>query len=450
MTDALASLAVARPAPGAPRVTIERVTAAGANGELAGLNLQHPEQGGCEHGYSIPLAGWVVPARGAPAEIHVSGAQRRLPRIPVSIRRPDIAELHPRQPWAARAGFAARLNTIQLPRRFRLGLSLLLEDGAGVELGTIEGERAPLPSYEGAVHRPLLVTTLGRSGSTWLTWLLGQHPQIADYRSFEYESKVAAYFTETLRALTSPSSYYQAIRGDIDNAGWWLGREPRWALPWYASDDSIDEWLGGEYVEDLIDFFAGRVDALHCRLAEALGKAPGSYVVEKLPPIYVAQRMISEIFPGAREIFLVRDFRDVVCSIFAFGEKRGKKWYWERESAGDEQVIGELVRDEVDGLLEAWAERGEDALLLRYENLVLRPEETLAEVLSELGLDARHETVARMIAEATRLDGQIRELHVTSPSPERSVGRWRRDLSPSLRRACDEALGEALETFGYG
>jgi sulfotransferase family protein len=432
-----------------PRVEISRVAAAAVDGALAGFNLQHPVQGSSEPGYSFPLAGYAVPAHAAPAEIHLHGAQRRLPRVPVSIGRPDVAALHPDVSWAGTAGFAARLSTVHLPRRFELAPSLVLEDGTDIALGTIEGERPALPVYEHAAHRPLLVTTLGRSGSTWLTWILGQHAQIADYRSFEYESKVAAYFAEAVRALSSPASSYQAIRGDIDNSGWWLGREPRWSLRWYSSHDSIDKWLATEYVEDLIGFFAGRIDAVYRRLAEALGKPDTTYVVEKLPPIFFAQRMLAEIFPGTREIFLVRDFRDVACSIFAFGEKRGKEWYWERPWADDEQVIREFVRDEVDELLESWAERGEEALLLRYEDLVLRPEQALGEVFSELGVDSRPETVARVLADAARLDGQIWDVHSTSPTPARSIGRWRQELTPALQRACEEALGEGLQTFGY-
>ncbi len=430
-------------------VKVTRATPALPGEELAGLALREPQAGTSEDVYSFPLAGWAVPTRAAPTEIHIDGAERRLPRVPVAIDRPDIAALHPERPWAGTSGFAARLNAIHLPRRFRLGLSLQLEDESAVWLGAIEGERRALPRYEGARIQPLLVTTLGRSGSTWLTWLLGWHPEIADYRSFEYESKVAAYFGEALRALSQPSSYFQAVRGDIDNSGWWLGREPRWGLPWYGSHDSVDTWLGREHVEELITFFAGRIDALYARLAAAVGKPDARYAAEKLPPIYFAQRMMWEVFPRTREIFLVRDFRDVACSIFAFGAKRGRKWYWEHDHAGHEDYIRILIKDEVDALLEAWAERRDQALLMRYEDLVKRPEESLASVFSYLGVDARAETVARVVREGMRLEDSRRNGHSTSPSAHESVGRWRNELAPPLLQACEEDLGEGLEVFGY-
>jgi hypothetical protein len=430
-------------------VTITGLRQPDYGGEIAGCNISHPRAPGSEHLYSFPLAGWIVPERAAPTEIHIFGSQQSLPRIPVEIGRPDIAELHPDQPWARHAGFAARLSVVSLPRRFELVLSLRLADGTSLRLAKIEGERAPLPSYEGASYRPLLLTTLGRSGSTWLTWLLGRHPKIADYRSFEYEPHVGGYFSEALRVLTQPSSTYQALRGDVDRKGWWLGRDPRFALFWYSSDPPIDEWLGTTYVEEMIEFFARQIDVFYGRLADAVGKPDADYVVEKLPPSYYGQRMVAEILPGAREIFLVRDFRDVAASVFAFGEKRGEEWFTEIAPRDAEHAIREPLRDDVMCLLKGWRERRDNSMLVRYENLVRQPERTLDEVLTFLGLDSRPETVARMLSDAGTVDGALHEAHVTSDTPEGSIGRWRRDLTPALQRVCDEALGEALEAFGY-
>jgi 2-polyprenyl-3-methyl-5-hydroxy-6-metoxy-1,4-benzoquinol methylase len=39
--------------------------------------------------------------------------------------------------------------------------------------------------------------------------------------------------------------------------------------------------------------------------------------------------------------------------------------------------------------------------------------------------------------------------HWTSSEPNKSIGRWRRDLSPSLQAVCQEAFSEVLKEFGY-
>jgi hypothetical protein len=437
----------ARPRAGSTLITVSNVVTADSPGGIVDLQITRPATGSTESVYSLGLEGWVVPAASPARAIRVHGAHRPLPHAPVVIDRPDVAALYPAVAWAGRAGFAARLNALQLPRRFRLRLTALLENGERARLATIEGERRPLPAQD-TRYRPLIVTTIGRSGSTWLTWLLGRHPDIVDYRSFEYETKVAAYFAEALRALSKPASYYQPMRGEVDYSGWWRG-EPTWSLFWHTSHESIDEWLGTEHVEDLIEFFAGRMDALFGRLAQAIGKADAAYVVEKMPPTYFGQPLLAEILPAGREIIIVRDFRDVAASLLAFGEKRGKKWYEDRPDLSDEEIISVPLRSDMDQLADSWAERKESAFLLRYEDLVLRPEETLAGALSYLELDALPQTVSRMLADAARVDGEMQDAHVTSPTAEGSIGRWRNDLSPTLQRICEESLGDGLQTFGY-
>jgi hypothetical protein len=54
-----------------------------------------------------------------------------------------------------------------------------------------------------------------------------------------------------------------------------------------------------------------------------------------------------------------------------------------------------------------------------------------------------------MLAEAARLDPGRLARHATSRSPADSVGRWKTELAPPLRHACEETFGEALATFGY-
>jgi hypothetical protein len=429
-------------------VSVSRVTRAEDPPGIAAFDISYPKPGSHEPVYSLPLEGWVVPAHAAPDAIRIKTAHGPLGRTPVVIPRPDIARLHPELPWSGRAGFAVRLNALELPPRFRLDLSVWIDGETLTYLGTIEGERRPLPAQD-ARYSPLIVTTIGRSGSTWLTWLLGRQPEIVDYRSFEYESKVAPYFAEVLRTLTRPLSYYQPIRGEIDDRGWWKGHASTEALFWYSSHDSIDEWLGSEYVEDLIDFFTGRMDALFGRLAHATGKEDARYVIEKMPPGYFGHRMMAEMLPGTRELILVRDFRDVAASIFAFGEKRGRKWFGDYPSASDEEIIREPLRMEAERLLQCWRERRDSALLVRYEDLVLRPEETLRGILSYLDLDTTPPDVDGALADAARIEGDMHGAHITSPTALGSIGRWRRDLSPELQRACQEALGEGLTAFGY-
>src|SRR5205823_5319239 len=92
--------------------------------------------------------------------------------------------------------------------------------------------------------------------------------------------------------------------------------------------------------------------------------------------------------------------------------------------------------------------------LVRYEDLVFRPRETLTDLLDYLELDSSGAAVDKLIA-VTRgasagpgADAALR-MHRTTADAPASVGRWRYDLDPSLRFACHETFRDLLEEFGY-
>ena len=325
---------------------------------------------------------------------------------------------------------------------------MLLDDGTRSFLGTVEGERRPLPAQE-TRYRPLIVTTIGRSGSTWSTWLLGQHPDIADYRSFEYESTVGAYFAEALRLLTQPTSYYQPIRGEIDYAGWWHGEDRSWPLAWHTSDDSIDQWLGGRHVDDLIEFFGGRIEALFGRIAVSLGKEDASYVVEKMPPSYFGQPMLAELFPGTRELVLVRDFRDVAASLFAFGEKRGRRWYEGSRSRARQRSSASPFgtmwkRSSGPGTTDAG--RHSSFATRTWSSVLRRRLRTCSHI--SIWTDGRKRSRRCSVQRVRSMDRAGRACHQRHRRRrvDRALAQY---MAPELQRLCEESLHGGLEAFGY-
>lgn len=140
----------------------------------------------------------------------------------------------------------------------------------------------------------------------------------------------------------------------------------------------------------------------------------------------------------------MRDLRDMVASIFASSAKRGAQ----ELPADGVSYIAENVKRRAGAAADAWRARSDRALLVRYEDVMLAPDQTLEGVLRYLEIDSSAEAVAAMRAHAENPVVAM-ERHRTTPDPAASIGRWRRDLSDELQEACARTLFEELQLFGY-
>ena len=152
--------------------------------------------------------------------------------------------------------------------------------------------------------------------------------------------------------------------------------------------------------------------------------------MEKYRADPVSELML-ELYPSAREVMLVRDFRDMIASMFAYNEKRGRQGFRRDRASSDRDYILNDVGVKVAALADAWARRADTAHLLRYEDLVLRPEETVQALLAHLGLDAGPGAVEPMLGSLLARDSGS-EGHRTVTDSRESIGRWRRDLSDEV------------------
>lgn len=149
-------------------------------------------------------------------------------------------------------------------------------------------------------------------------------------------------------------------------------------------------------------------------------------------------RFAIDRFPDIAFVQLVRDPRDIVASSYAFQDKQPAAW----QQATFEQRIEHLdtfLRESSRMLA------GRDHTIVRYEDLMADPAGEAAKLLAFLGVDPAPEV-------QDFLDGSAQQMfasHGTSSSPEASVGRWRRDLSPEQQVAANRMLAEVLDRFGY-
>ncbi len=428
-------------------MNVARVSLAGQSEEhLRGANIDSPRAGDTSSSYALDVRGWAVAGRVPVVSVELMHKADCVWRVPVDDRRVDVAEAYPDAPGSDTSGFFAAVSALSLEEDWELGVRVRLEDKTRVPLGVIAGHRERLRSSYEPTRAPLMVTTLGRTGSTAMIRLLAAHPQVVAYRPFRNEPRVASYWMGVLRGLSEPASYRRQLSptGPLDKA-WWLGDRP--PLPRRLGDPAIDEWLGRPAVEETAAFCQSRVDAIYGQIAGTAGRPGARYFAEKLRPDWVP-RLVWEIYPRVREIVLVRDFRDMVSSMLAFNSKRGFQGFRRDRVASDAEFVTENVKDSAAALAQAWRERSDRAHLVRYEDLIANPRDTLEGILEYLELDSDAVTLAAMTAGLTERRPED-ESHRTAAGPEASLGRWRNDLSPEMQAHCEQELGESLEAFGY-
>jgi Sulfotransferase family len=427
-----------------PLVSIERVDCSlDSDAFIQGGALEFPSADRLDATYSFPVQGWIVGKKLSAIAVSVMDDYGARLRMPVCIARPDVVASETGSGWPQSCGFASRVSVLELGRRFRVCLVAQFEEAKHSNIAVIEGTRRSLPAQASTKFQPIMVTTLGRSGSTWLLSLLAEHPEIMVFQPQRNETRAASYFADVLRTLSRPSSYILALRGyAVPN---WIGMNTARPLDQYERDPEIMDWLGRTYIEELIAFVAKRIDSFYDRICAQEGKEGATRFAEMCSP-RGSQAILSEIYPGAREILLVRDFRDYLCSTRSWGHG----WRQTRaQYSSEEEWIKESVASQVRALLACRRERPE-ALLVRYEDLVTRTEETLESILAHLGVDSSPTAASSVIDRAlANSDEAISRGNQTSGSPTESIGRWRRELDPPLVRACEEAFGPALAELGY-
>jgi hypothetical protein len=413
---------------------------------LAGAELGLPRTGTSSDTYGMTFEGWAV-GRNSPANaVLVSGRGYPERSLPVSVRRPDLRRSFEGIEWAPNAGFRGAISSLRLPEKFELDVVMRLRDGTRAPLARVIGHRRLFAPGDDSLVRPIVITTLGRTGSTWATALLGSHPRVVAFRPYTYEPRVATYWADVLAGLSEPRSYGQAISGEVYGWDWWTGEGRISSLEEMISDPDIERFLGTRNIEALAAFCRGRIAAFYEEVSRARNVTP-DYFVEKTSPDSGAPMMLRHFYPGTREVFLVRDLRDVAASTLAYNAKRGITAFGRETVESDEDYIRGPLRRDAQDLLEAWRDRAEDAYLLRYETLIEQPHETLAGLFSYLAIESDEDTIAETLHRAHRPLAQ--KQHQTSDSARESIGRWKTDLPEHLQRACDEALGEMLVEFGY-
>jgi hypothetical protein len=418
------------------------------DGWAAGFNVDRPSSGDRRDGYELTIGGWAVGRIARAEEIQVLHDGCLLRRAPVGAPRPDVAALIPDEPSAARSGFRIRVGLLGLPPAAELELCVALADGSPLHIGTLTVTHTPLAIEPPPRLSPVIVTSLGRMGTTLLMSLLAQHPEVVVHPQYPYELGAARYLVHLLGVACAPADHLDSSHPDsFSQETNKMGHNPFFG-DFLAADEETNHWfssrapvLMGAWVQQATDEF------YECLAARA-GHGSARFFAEKSLPDHLPY-LFHDLYPEAREIVLVRDIRDVVCSALAFNAKRGNSSFG-REWLDDDLGFVEQLRQDLERLVVSWRRRSERALLVRYEDLVIDPIPTIAAIFDHIGVATDSPLIEAALA-AANASSEL-QTHRTSASPEASIGRWASELAeerPGLLERCHDLCGDLLTELGY-
>ena len=414
---------------------------------LRGFALDAPRPGAQSDVYNFEIAGWVLGQRVPAVAVEVRADGALLRRVPLDQPRPDVDEVYPNAPKSGPCGFRTWIGVLGLEPGAEFQVKAVLEDESRVQLATVRLEHEPLRSGFEPTLQPLMLTTLGRAGTTWTMRVLSEHPKIVAHRWHPYELRAARHWMHTLKVLSEPQNPHQSAEANSYQSNkFWVGHNPFYPNPMYTTT-GLAEWYGRTYLEELAAFCQRSAEECYRRIAASQGQNDAVYFAEKHRADYLPW-LYRELYPRAKEVFLVRDFRDVVSSMLAFNAKNGRTIFGNPRLRSDEEFAHYIRNGTVRHLSKSWEKRQDRAYLIRYEDLIQQPVDTLRGVLAYLELDHDDATIEGILSRAGADNPELQR-HRTSGGADASIGRWRQSLSPKMQAACREAFGDVLEQFGY-
>ena len=396
---------------------------------------------------SVALLGWAAGGSGRAVSVEFYQNGTLMAAAPLAVERPDVLAAMPGQVSALRCGFYLRLSKLLLDDKGALDV-VLYGDADGEPRRTPLGRLIGLPAARrGSKYRerynPLLVLGMGRSGTSRLMALLSASPDLLVPGRHPFEVGVANYLWHAAHVLSAPADHAgsmgpDAFASELPNA---VGFNPYRHYDWEPGIESEPtvRWMEDELPVACIDFCKRQVDAFADSFLAGRAVRP-RYIAQKMA-MSPARYFVSNVYRGAREIFLVRDFRDVWLSARSFNQRRGTPSFGRERFSDDLEWMRGLGHSSRELRLAHQAAAAHRSLLVRYEELVADSDAVLARICRWLGSDVS--------AEATSARDSIDPEHRTTPEDAVSAGRWRAEMTAEERRIAASVFAEDLAYFGY-
>jgi hypothetical protein len=291
-----------------------------------------------------------------------------------------------------------------------------------------------MPSLVERINKPIFIVSSGRSGSTILTWCLGQHPNILPQEESDWLG---------LFAIDAALGYQRGT-----------ARGERGQLS--ANFIQREELLGffGQTINELI--LSHRRQFENMDLRRQAGWHPPPFKISRSPDepksrwvdgtpeysFYICG--LRKLFPQALIVHLVRNVTDVVRSLLNFfpdGRNR---------LVANEQAAYEYWLRKINCCVEAEQAYGPDVVYrMRYSHLVEQPESAMRSLLAFLGEPYAPECLEPLAQRINSANVPV-DFNATDPATDPAIVERARQLSDELQncpqqREASASVAEKLE-----
>lgn len=259
---------------------------------------------------------------------------------------------------------------------------------------------------------PIFIVGCGRSGTTLLRTMLNHHSKLA----IPLES---LFITDYLRARpsTPPETFRRLILNEYELK--------EWGMPFTPAD-----FEGCVTAKDFID----RAHELYLRQQhkEVWG--------QKTPRFVRFGDLLKRTYPQAKFIVVIRDPRAAVSSLIRSNVHHSNALFAARRWLRD---MGAGVK-----LKAAYPD---DVFLLRYEDLISAPEDSLRQVCAFLGIDFELPMLEYYKTGTAEYSGYYAQIHEKlNEAPDKSrIDAWRKHMTPPQIAVVESVCGDLMESLGY-
>jgi hypothetical protein len=272
--------------------------------------------------------------------------------------------------------------------------------------------------------RPVLIRMMeGRVGSTLLMQLIGTSASVGFDRVYPFENSYLTYFLRLLQQTVAPPTPEWGMEELL------YGHERMGPLPF--APGILDRALFEQ--EGLAALWTAFTRSIRSGTQSEIGLYAEKFWGDISPVI--------EAGLSPMVIDLVRDPRDVVTSIRSFNARRDRQSFGRMQADSERSHLRRLVIGMNLRLNEFEVELEVPRLLIRYEDLVSDLAREAARIEAHLGIRI---DIAPVLADRASMAP-----HITSPSPDASVGRWTQELPAEDATYIASAMHDHMRALGY-